>query len=397
MASEEIKQQVSTSSDKLGDVRKSIRKFSLSMRDMFVDNETLTSSSAAARFKKLRDDTRNVAVAFAKVGLPLIKQCVSDINSDLEYYIDLTKDKWWTVIADKVEEMKAHKEAFNALVEIHEHFLSELRTLQDDAFILMDERPDVAAMYEDEANNLKIKALLLTGFSAALSYIPQLSGIVALAVGQSARSSMDQSTRRNQQASAENAVVAAIRDTAVPALREFIKALECINCLFGVIQDQLDTLQVKGEKAIEGEKPKYLHYKLMKKKAGQIMNHCNELIKELPSIRSDLLAIPMQGLDDHYVERFQLIANECISRHCTNTKMLNKMKKTCTTGVKKQVIIDSMRDGWSLLEKYASSWGVSPQVSHVFIVFVLIVLFEYFPRALLVLIFLAVLKYFVFF
>jgi len=96
MASEEVKQQVSTSSDKLGDVHKSMRAFSLSMRVLFLENNTLPSSSAAVRFEKLRDDTRNVAVAYAKGGLPLVKQCVSDIKGYFEYYIDLTKDEWWT-------------------------------------------------------------------------------------------------------------------------------------------------------------------------------------------------------------------------------------------------------------------------------------------------------------
>jgi len=340
MASEEVKQQVSISSDKLQDVRKSMRAFSLSARALFFKDKK-------PRFEKLRDDTRNVAVAYAKGGLPLVKQCVSDIKGYFEHCIDLTKDEWWTSIADKVEKVKAHKEACNALVEIHEYFIKELKTLQDDANILMEKGPD-------------------------------------------------QGTERNRKASAEIAVVATIRDTLVPALSEFFNALGCISGFFAVLQDELETIQVNGEKAVVGEKLKELRYQAMKRKAGRIVNHCSDLIKELTSIRSDLQAIPIERLDDHYVERFLLMANECISRHCTNTKMLNKLKTTLTTGNKKQVTMYCTLEGWSFLEKHASFWGVSPQIFFAVIVCVFIVLFEYFPRALLALIFLARLAYYLF-
>jgi len=400
MASEEVKQQVSISSDKLEGVHKTMRAFSLSMRALFLENRTLTSSSEAAKFEKLRDDTRNDAVAYVKGGLPLVKQCVSDIKCYFEYYIDLTKDEWWTFIADIVEEVKARKEACNALVDIHEHFLSEVKTLQDDATILMEESHDLAAKYEEEASKLEMSALRKGAFCAALLLIPQLSGPISLTWGVEAISSpmtsMDQGTEKEKTANAEIAVVAAVRDTLGPALSEFISVLRCISGLFEVLQQELETIQEKGEKAMEGEKPKDIHYKVMNKNAGRIVNHFNDVIKELPSIRSDFQAIPIEGLDDHYVERLLLMANECISRHCTNTKMLNKMKTTLTTGNKKQVTMYSMREGRSLLEKYASFWGVSPQILFAVIVCVLIVLFAYIPRALLVLIFLAVLAYFVF-
>ena len=288
MASEKVQQQVSISSDKLEDVRKSMRAFSLSTRALFLENKTLASSSAARRFERLRDDTRNVAVAYAKGGLPLVKQCVSDIKGYFEYYIDFTKDEWWTFIADIVQEMKTHKEACNALVEIHVHFLSELKTLQVEATILMKERHNVAAKYEEEASKLRMNALVPGALGAALLHIPQISVPVALVMGPEvmnlAMASMDQGTEKDKKAIEEITVVAAIRDTVVPALSELINALRFISGLFAGLQEELETIQVKGENAMEGEEPKDLHYKVMNKKAGRIVNDFNELIKELPQL-----------------------------------------------------------------------------------------------------------------
>ena len=401
MEPENVKQELSISCDELQKATKSMKVFSLSTRALFLENTTLTSSSTAEMFEKLRDDTRNVAVAYAKGGLPLVKKCVSDIKGYFEYYEDLTKDEWWDNIAIIVKEVKAHKEACNALVEVHEHFLCEVKKLKDSATMLMKERKDLAAEYENEASKLRMTALGKGALGLALLLIPQLSAPAALAMGTGAMSSvmacMDQGSKEDKKASAEIAIVAVIRDNVVPALSEFISALTCLSRLFAVLQEELETLQGKGEKAMEGEEPKDIHYKVMKKKAGRIMNYCNDLIKELPSIRSDLSAIPTKGLDDHYVEGLLLMVKESVSKHCANTEMLNTLMKTVPNGNKKQVTVHSMDKIWNLLDTFASFWGVSPHKLLAFIVCLFIVLFACFPKALLMLLLFAVLAYFAFF
>ena len=63
-----------------------LRYFSLSMRGLYAEKNVGTSSKAAHKFTKIRDETRDDAKKYSKVILPLTTKFVSSIKDFFEFY-----------------------------------------------------------------------------------------------------------------------------------------------------------------------------------------------------------------------------------------------------------------------------------------------------------------------
>lgn len=334
MASEKVQQQLVTLSSQLDNVPEKMKIFSLSMRSLFTDNAVGTSSGTAQRFRKLRDDTRNDAVVYVKGVLPVVKQCVSDIKGYFEYYQDLSIEEWWESIADIIEETKNHKEACDALIVIHEDIITQLKKRQDDAKILLSEMKDLSAEYEKKAKELEKKAKTKNSWAIGLAFVPFVNIVATPILGAAANIDLVEAVAKKKEADIQVVATAVVRDTLVPALSQFVNGLQDIAGFFAVIHQELETFQSKGEKAKDADEPKRIHYNTMKGKANRIMSGCNGFFAVLPSIRTDLEAIPTEGTDQNYVDKWMESQKAIIMDKCSARSLVKRLMKSITSGSK---------------------------------------------------------------
>jgi len=334
MATKEVQKKMLTLSNQLDDVPEKMRIFSLSMRSLFTENAVGTSSSTAQKFRKLRDDTRNDAVVYVTGVLPVVKQCVSDIKGYFEYYIDLTMEEWWDSIADIIEETKAHKEACDALIVIHQDIITELKKREDVAKVLMTEMKDLSAEYEKKAAELRQSAEAKNAWAIGLAFVPFVNVIATPILGACAKSDLADAVAKAKEANIQVVATAVVRDTLVPALSQFIEGLQDIAGFFEVLHQELETFHSKGEKAKDAGEPKRMHYNTMKGKADRIMGGCNGFFAALPAVRSDLEAIPTEGTDQNYVDKWLENQKAVIVKKCSNSSFVKRMVKAIQGGSK---------------------------------------------------------------
>ena len=332
MGSEKIQIHLDTVSTQLDNAPETMRIFSLSMRSLFTDNAVGTSSSTAQKFRRLRDDTRNDAVVYVRGVLPVVMQCVSDIKSYFEYYEGLTMDEWWQSIDYIIEEAKTHKEACDALVEIHEGIITELKKREDCAATLMSEMTELSAEYEKKAHELQESADSKNAWAIGLLFVPLINVIAIPLLKISAYGDLVTSVGKKKEAEIQIAAAGVVKNTLVPALSKFIKGLQEFAGFFAVIHEELKTFQNRGESAKEAEQHKLVHFNTMSKKASKIMGSCERFFAVLPSVRSDLDAIPTEGTDQNYVDTWMEKQKEIIVNKCSSNRFVKKVMKVILDG-----------------------------------------------------------------
>jgi len=373
MKPEEVENYLDTVALILIRIPDNMRQFSLCMRSLFAEYAVGTSSDTARRFRELRDDARNNAVVYVKGVLPIIKECVSDIKSFFEYYNDLTIDEWWEGLEEIVEETKAQKEAFSALIAIHDDITATMNKQQDEAKSLIDELTKLSIKYEKEANELN-KAIEIEEHSNAMAFdreepdgyvhvehaafssteesMPgeagrqkeaetgkaaeedtmQVEAIVtkrqvAVEKGAEKKLMLVQAIAKKKETEIQKAAAEVVGDKLIPALNKFITGIKEVAGIFEVMEEDLATFGDKVNNIKEMEKKMQLHYNTMKGKAGQMMRGCNKFFAVLPSVRSDMGAIPTEGTDQNYVDRWMEKEKKIIMEKCSQSSMVKKIRK----------------------------------------------------------------------
>ena len=332
MASKEVQKQLDTLPSKIDNVPKKMKLFSLSMRILYTHNAVGRSSDIAIRFRKLRDDTRNDAVVYVKGVLPVVKQCVSGIKDYFEYYIDLSMDEWWESILDIIVETKHHEETCRALIAMHEDIITNLKKRQDDAKILIDEVEYLSGEYEREAEELMEIAHILGALAIGLAAVPYVNIIATPMFGAAAQYERVEAVRKQKESKFQIATTEVVKQNMVPALSNFVSGLQDIAGFFSALHQELKAIHSKGEKARDVEEPKRIHYITMKGKANRIMSGCNGFFAVLPSIRTDLEAIPVEGTDQNYVDRWMEKQKEIIMKKCSSNDLVKSLMKAIASG-----------------------------------------------------------------
>ncbi len=225
-----------------------MRLFSLSMRSLYTDKAVGTQSSAAQKFRQLRDATRNDAVAYLKNVLPMVTTCVSDIQDYFDYYDALSMDEWWESLEDVIEETKAHKETCDALVKIHEEILVTLKQRQDTAKVLVIEMKDLAAEYEKKVKQLESSASAKNGWATGLVFIPFVNLIATPILAAEADKDLAEATAKQKESEIQYAVTKVMSETLVPAIQKFINGLHKVAGFFSIMHQELTSFQKRGEK-----------------------------------------------------------------------------------------------------------------------------------------------------
>ncbi|KAK3738579.1 hypothetical protein QZH41_009999, partial [Actinostola sp. cb2023] len=289
-------------------------KFSLYMRSLYVEKAVGTDSAAARKFRQLRDDTRNDAMVYLKGMLPVSKKLVSAIDDYFDYYDGLAYEEWLENLPDILEETQGYRELCEIVVKMHEGMLTPLKQREDKAKEVMLELTELQKEYDKKKKELEASAEDKNDWALGLAFIPGVNLIASPLLLASANKDMAEATASCAQAKLQEAAALLVKEELIPCLKAFISGLEKVAGFFSIMENQLQQFIGKGEKSQEN--PKKLHYTMMKKKAKELRSNCQSFMAVLPAVRTNFEAIPTEGTDKNYIDRWlekqkQIIEKEC--------------------------------------------------------------------------------------
>ena len=323
--------QISESADKevlnletiMRDMPTDMRLFSLAMRSLYAESAVGSNSATAKKFRKLRDDTRNDAVVYLKGVLPLSTKFVASISEFFEYYEGLEFEEWSEMLSDILQETTAYRELAEALVKMHEDILVPLKKRQDEANIILREFKDLQQEFEKKKKELEERAETKRQCAIALAFVPYVNAIASPLLAVLAHSDMAEAIAKGAESNIQASASLAISKTLIPALKSFIDGLHKAAGFFSIVEAELKKFESKAHKGLED--PKKLHYTMMKKKAKEMKSICRAFFAMLPAVRTDFEAIPTEGTDQNYVDRWLEEQKKIIKEKVSVTKLAKSL------------------------------------------------------------------------
>ncbi|KAK3737717.1 hypothetical protein QZH41_000178 [Actinostola sp. cb2023] len=144
---------------KINDALKSLpsdmKKFSLYMRLLLVEEAVGTDSAAARKIRQLRDDTKNDAMGYFKEVLPVSKKLVSAIDDFFDNYAGSVYEEWLKNLPDILKETQGYRELCEIVVKMHESMLTPLKQREDKAKEVMLELTELQKEYDKKKKDLE--------------------------------------------------------------------------------------------------------------------------------------------------------------------------------------------------------------------------------------------------
>lgn len=310
------------------DMPKAMRIFSLTMRSLYADKAVGTNDELAKRFRNLRDETRNDAMVYLKGILPICTKFVSCLSEYFEYYEALDFEEWCDMTAEILEETTGYRQLCETLLQMHEDIMVPLKKRRDSAKIMINEFKDLTEVYQRQSKDLEEKAIYKREWARSLLYLPVINVVACPLFYVSASVDFVESVAKSKQAEITEAASITVAEALIPALEEFMKGLRNAAAFFSVMEQELSKCESKAEKA--KSEPKKLYYKVMNKQAKGMKSTCQVFYAVLPDVRTDFLAIPTEGTDQNYVDKWLEQQKKTIQEKCLVSTLALKLLKAIT-------------------------------------------------------------------
>lgn len=294
--------QIKDVKEQLQEMPTNMRLFSLAMRSLYAENAVGTDNGTARRFRELRDNTRNDALVYLKVVLPVCTKFVASLEDYFQNYEALTFEDWKEVLEDIRDETRTCKEVAETCVKMHEDMLIPLKKREDEAKALIKEFKNLEMEYRKQEEEFKKNAKTKRGWAFGLAFVPVVNVIATPMLYASADADIAKALANAEQSKINGASVLVVSKTLIPALKDFIASLENAAGFFNVIEIELDGFSEKADKSLESRKK--LHYMKMKNDANELKSLCQSFYSVIPAVRTDFLAIPNEGTDKNYVDNW---------------------------------------------------------------------------------------------
>ncbi|XP_078373069.1 uncharacterized protein LOC144656698 [Oculina patagonica] len=305
-----------------------MRMFSLSMRSLYVQKVVSTRTEAAKKFTKPCDDTRSDAMVYLKGVLPLSTKFVASIREYFEYYEALSYNDWCEMLSDILQETISYRELCETLVKMHEDIFVTLTKRKDEAMMVARELKDLKE-FEKKKKELEEKAERRYSWAIGLAVIPFVREFASPIVV-SADSYWAQAVAKGAQAQVQEAAAVIVKETLIPAFEAFIDGIKKAAGFFSVMEEELRKFESKAEKGQRN--PKLLYYKVMNKEPRDMKSICQVFYAVLPDVRADFLAIPSEGTDQNYIEKWLEKQKKMIRDNCKTGPLAKKMLAAITGG-----------------------------------------------------------------
>ena len=304
-----------------------MRIFSICMRSLYSDRAVGTSFEGARKFRELRDKTRNDAVVYLKGVLPLSTKVVSSISEYFEYYEALEYEEWREMLSEILEETVGYKEMCQALLQMLEDILVPLKEREDQARVILKELKHLQEDFERKKEELEGKADTKRSWAVGLFFIPVLN-LASFPLLVAAESDLAHAFANGCQAEIQEAAVITVSTTLIPALKGFTRGISKVTGFFFVMEQELKKFEGKAEKSkSDGKK---LYYKVMKAQASDMKSLCQGFYAVIPEVRTDFLAIPTEGTDQNYIDRWLEKQKKTIQEKCSIRGIARKLLLTIT-------------------------------------------------------------------
>ena len=305
-----------------------MRLFSLCMRALYSDHAVGTNSEGATKFRELRDKTRNDAMVYLKGVLPFSTQLVSSISEYFQYYEALEYEEWREMLSDILEETVGYIELCQALLKTHEDVLVTLKKREDQARVIMTELKDLKMEFEKKKEELEAKAATERAWAIGLAFIPILNVIASPILNAVAESNLAEAIAKGSEAKVQEGAVVAVSETLIPALTRFISGISAAASFFSVMEQELKKFEGKAEQSKSDSKK--LYYKVMKAQARDMKSLCQDFFAVIPLVRTDFQAIPAEGTDQNYIDRWLEKQKKTIREKCKIGKLASKLLSAIT-------------------------------------------------------------------
>ena len=300
-----------------------MRIFSLCMRSLYSDQAVGTDSEGARKFRELRNKTRNDAMVYLKGVLPLSTKLVSSISEYFEYYEALEYEEWREMLSDILEETIGYREMCQALLKMHEDILVPLKEREDQARVIVKELKHLQEEFERKKKELEEKACTKRSWAVGLAFVPFVNVIASPVLFSAAESDVASAVAKGCEAKVQEAAAITVSDTLIPALKGFISGISKAAGFFSVMEQELKKFEGKAEKSkSDGKK---LYYKVMKAQASDMKSLCQGFYAVIPEVRTDFLAIPTEGTDQNYIDRWLEKQKKTIQEKCSIRKLASKL------------------------------------------------------------------------
>ena len=303
--------ELKTLTENLKEMAVDMRLFSLTLRSLYSQYAVGTNEQPARQFRKLRDDTRNDAMVYLKCILPVSTKFVSSISEYFEYYDALNYEEWCEMLPDILQETKGYKELCETVLQMHEDILVPLKKRKDEALLLVTSFKDLQVKYEERKTELEDRVQAKRYWAGSLLNIPIVGDIAAAMLNLQ----MARAVAVGQQAKIQEAAIIAVSKALIPALENFINGIKKAAGFFSVMEQELMKFENRASNAVND--PKELHYKMMKKAAGDMKSNCQIFYAVLPDVKTDFLAIPTEGTDQNYVDKWLEKQEKTIREKCS--------------------------------------------------------------------------------
>ena len=296
-----------------------MRLFSLAMRSLYTQSAVGSNTKTARKFRKLRDDTRNDALVYLKGVFPKSTIFVAAISQYFEYYDVLDFEEWCEMLSDILQETIAYRQMAEALVKLHEGILVPLKKRQDEANVVLLEFRDLQHDFEERKKKLEGRAAAKRAWAIALAFIPGVNLIASPLLASSAASDAVEAVAKGAESKIQEAASLTVGNTLIPALESFVSGLTKAAGFFSIVENELKKFEGKAHKS--QETPKKLHYTMMKKEAKDMKSICQGFYAMLPAVRTDFEAIPTEGTDQNYVDKWLEEQKKVIREKVTVVKL----------------------------------------------------------------------------
>ncbi|XP_078344248.1 uncharacterized protein LOC144629876 [Oculina patagonica] len=314
----------------LQDMPTNMRLFSLSMRSLYVQSAVGTNTATAQKFRKLRDDTRNNAMAYLKCILPLSTNFIASISNYFEFYEALEFEEWNQMLSDILEETVVYRQLTEVLVSLHEHILVPLKKRQDEAENIVIEYKDLQMEFEKKKKELEVSARSKREWGIGLALVPGLNTIATPLLIASSTWDAVSAVAKGAESEIQEAASLAVSKTLIPALKAFIDGITKAAQFFSIMENELKKFESTAYKGQQS--PKKLFYILMNKQAKEIKPICQAFYAVLPAVRTDFLAIPTEGTDHNYVDKWLEEQRKFIKEKVSAKKLVIDLLKAITGG-----------------------------------------------------------------
>ncbi|XP_063959611.1 uncharacterized protein LOC135155051 [Lytechinus pictus] len=272
--------------------------FSLSLRSLYAENAVGGNDETTEEFRKLRDLTRDDAMVYLHDVLPVATSFISTLNDFFEIYKALTYEQWCEMFQDIQHDVISYKSLAQIIVTMHEDLLVELKKRQDEATVIVKKVKGLQEEYEKEKERLEKKADVEMKCGIGLAFVPWVGPFICAALEIASAVDLAAAIAKAEEGINHKHAAMAVSTVLIPALGNFIDGLQDIAAFFSVTEVQLKSL----ERDLDDNKK--IHFLLFQSKSKEIQDQCKKYFAVLPSVRSDLKAIPTEGTDMSYVDKW---------------------------------------------------------------------------------------------